>query len=397
MIKILGSILQYRFPLFILLFLLLQVPLHGQFLETFDDEPTVEWRTTTGDGDAVSELNFYDGYAGFTVDATIDGRNIWWAIIQATVSDHLDPGQLTDPDYELRIEALVRSSHAPRRVNLHLHTQRTTDFHSHLMEFDIPDTTNWHTISMTTRDFDGRPGDTINAQLAMMDWGNEYYNLRIDYLRVDVVNREEAGPDSGEQVLYPPPVPEPNQFTYSIPVSEAAMIDRQFTDANLSSWRAGDTTVLTADGTKTVILRWNLEEYSEEYATDYGMIELTPHSALFAPDADLLEFDQIRLVEILNAETDWKRESVTWNSFSRGNPIESVLNTQMIIDIDIPIVMDESVRIHIPRPVIQRMIEGTTQGIAFYPLGSLNASFYRGENQDDSLRPRLYFNLNNRH
>jgi len=389
--------LRFRLSLFILLFLLLQLPLHGQFLETFEDEPSVEWRTTTGDGDAVSELNFYDGYAGFTVDATIDERNIWWAIIQATVSENLDLRQLTDPDYELRIKARVRSSHAPRRVNLHLHTQRTTDFHTHLMEFDIPDTTNWHTISMTTRDFDGRPGDTINGQLAMMDWGNDFYRLRVDYLRVDVVNREDAGPDSGEQVLYPPPAPEPNQFTYSIPVTEAAMIDRQFTNANLSSWRAGDTTILTTDGTKTVILRWNLEEYYGENATDYGMLELTPHSAQFAPDVDLLEFDQIRLVEILNADTDWKRESVTWNSFSRGNPIETVFNTQMIIDIDTPNVLDEPVRIHIPRPVIKRMIEGTTQGIAFHPLGSVNVSFYTGESQDDPLRPRLYFNLDKRH
>ncbi|CAN5266527.1 hypothetical protein BH23BAC3_BH23BAC3_11730 [soil metagenome] len=111
---------------------------------------------------------------------------------------------------------------------------------------------------------------------------------------------------------------------------------------------------------------------------------------MFAPDSDQLKFDQIRLVEILNADTGWKREPVTWNSFSRCNPIETVLNTQMIIDIDTPKVLDEPVRIHI-RPVIQRLIERTTQGIAFYPLGSLNVSFYTRENQDDPLRTPLIF------
>ena len=81
-----------------------------------------------------------DGYASILVDATTDRRGIWWALIKRNVSDHMDLQLLGRPDTELRIEARIRVSHAPRRVNLHLNTQRTTDFHSHLMEFDIPDT-----------------------------------------------------------------------------------------------------------------------------------------------------------------------------------------------------------------------------------------------------------------
>ena len=98
---------------------------------------------------------------------------------------------------ELRIEARIRVSHAPRRVNLHLNTQRTTDFHSHLMEFDIPDSETWHTISMTTRDFPAVPGDTVFGQMALIDWGLEKYRVDVDYFKVDIVDVARAGPDNG--------------------------------------------------------------------------------------------------------------------------------------------------------------------------------------------------------
>jgi len=77
----------------------------------------------------------------------------------------------------------------PRRVNLHANTQRTVDFHSNLMEFDIPDTANWHTISMTTRDFDARPGHR-QRQMALMDWESGSTGGR-GLLQVDVVNAAE--------------------------------------------------------------------------------------------------------------------------------------------------------------------------------------------------------------
>ena len=97
--------------------------------------------------------------------------NIWWALVKRRVSDRLDLKLLAQPAYEVRVEARIRVSHAPRRVNLHVNTQRTTDFHSHLMEFDIPDSDQWHTIGFTTRQFDAGVGDTVFAQLALIDWG----------------------------------------------------------------------------------------------------------------------------------------------------------------------------------------------------------------------------------
>ena len=84
------------------------------------------------------------------MDGTTDKRGIWWALVERKVSDKMNLSLMQKPGHEFRIEARVRSSHAPRRVNLQILTQRTTDYDSHLMEYDVPDTGNWHTISMTT-------------------------------------------------------------------------------------------------------------------------------------------------------------------------------------------------------------------------------------------------------
>ncbi len=106
-----------------------------------------------------------------SVDATTDTLGIWWAIIKRRISANMNLNLLRNPKYDLRIEARVRVSSAPKRVNFSLNTERTTDFHSNLMEFDIPDTSNWHLISFTTHNFDAVQGDTIYGQLALMDLG----------------------------------------------------------------------------------------------------------------------------------------------------------------------------------------------------------------------------------
>src|SRR5205814_10288987 len=126
----------------------------AQFIDNFDG-PSVQldsegikgWLFRPGDGTAT--MDFRQGgeeYASIFVDATTDKRGIWWALIERKVSDHMDLTLMQKPGHEFRIEARVRSSHAPRRVNLQVLTQRTTDYESQLMECDIPDTDNWHTI-----------------------------------------------------------------------------------------------------------------------------------------------------------------------------------------------------------------------------------------------------------
>ena len=47
----------------------------------------------------------------------------------------------------------------------------------------------------------------------------------------------------------------------------------------------------------------------------------------------------------------------------------------------------------IPVPVLQRLIDGRTRGIALTPLGSIEASFYAREERGGSRAARLLFNL----
>ena len=227
-----------------------------------DPDGVKGWAFVAGEGKAVMDLRQGDGCASIVVDATRDRRNVWWALITHRVSDPLDLSRLKDPAFALRVEARIRASEAPRRVNLHFNTQKTVDFHTHLMEYDIPDTTNWHTISMTTPGFQAAPGDTVNAQMALMDWGLGQYRVDIDYFKVDVVNIAEAGPDLGDPVPYHPPLPDPKSFAQAVPPIEEGMVDLQNPDVNFSSWSARDggkrTDLLTVSGTQYVILRWTL-------------------------------------------------------------------------------------------------------------------------------------------
>ncbi len=47
----------------------------------------------------------------------------------------------------------------------------------------------------------------------------------------------------------------------------------------------------------------------------------------------------------------------------------------------------------IPVPVLQRLIDGKTLGIALTPLGAINASFYAREEHGGEKAARLLFNL----
>src|SRR5512135_3083725 len=113
--------------------LVLGLPLAAQFRDDFDG-PLVKdpqgakgWGFVAGEGRAVIDLVPGPGLATITVDATNDRRNVWWAFILRQVQGSLDLALLRKPGHELRIEARIRTDAAPRRVNLHLNTQRTTD------------------------------------------------------------------------------------------------------------------------------------------------------------------------------------------------------------------------------------------------------------------------------
>jgi len=266
------------------------------------------------------------------------------------------------------------------------------------MEFDIPDWTNWHTISMTTQDFEAEPSDMIFGQFALMDWGLEKYRVDVDYMKVDIVNVATAGPDKGTQVPYHPPVPDPNIFTHKIKVAYDSIIDNKYSDMNFNNWyvrdNGGKTILLTAGGTQFVVMRWDLSPFAGKQVAGPGLLELTSHSVQRSSD-EIKDFGKIRIVEIFGGDPNWKQETVTYNNLCRGQSIDKVLNSQMIIDIDASEERGDKTLITISKPVLQRMIDGKTPGLAVRPLGAVNASFYAMENHGGKFSAVLRFNMEN--
>jgi hypothetical protein len=390
-----------RCALLLLAALVHAVPTSAQFFDGFDTitlDPENGWFFKAGDGTA--SMDFRQGgpgYSSILVDGTTDKRGIWWALVERKVSAKMDLSLMQKPGHEFRIEARVRSSHAPRRVNLQILTQRTTDYHSHLMEYDIPDTGNWHTISMTTHGFDAKPGDTIFGHMALMDWGLEKYRFDVDYIRVDIVDPATAGPDQGEAVPYHPPVADPKSFSQKIKVAADSSIDIENTDVNTNDWYVQDAagnrvSLLTVDGTHYVILRWDLRRFAGKKVAGHGLLELTTHSVQQKAER-IKDFGIVRVVEILGGDPNWDQTTVTTDSLCHYEALNRVLNTQMIIDWPITEGDRGKTYLTIGHPVLQRLIDGKTLGIAIKPLGALNASFYSMEVEGGKNSAQLYFNV----
>jgi hypothetical protein len=396
----------HRYARLLLFVALMTAPTAGrsQFVDNFDGSSLAcdprginGWTFFTGDGTAAMNLvSSQRGFASVLVDATKDKLGIWWALIRRRVSENMDLRLLADPRYALRVEARIRVSNAPKRVNLHLNTQRTTDFHSHLMEYDIPDTTNWHTISMTTHGFDAVPGDSIYGQLALMDWGLSLYRVDIDYYRVDIVRADSAGTDLGSPIPYHPSIPNLGTFTVHLPVVEDGMIDGEYREKNFRHWSAldesGRTGLITVSGKQTVILRWDLSRYAGKEAAGAGVLELTTYALQRSPEFQK-DFGMVHVTEILGGDPSWRGEAVTYNSFCQGRQLTDVVNTQMFIDIDVSAKRGTKTLAIVPLPVLQRLIDGKALGIALRPLGAVLASFYAKNDQGGTFAATLHFSV----
>lgn len=382
--------------------LLIGAPLAAQFRDDFDG-PLVKdpegargWGFVTGEGRATMDFVHGPGFGTITVDATKDRRNVWWAFIKRQVQGPLDLARLREPGRELRLEVRVRTDTAPRRVNLHLNTQRTTDFHSQLMEYDLAEAGTWYTISLTTRGFDARPGDTVNAQMALMDWGLGRYRVDVDYVRVDIVEGAKAGSDLGPPIPYHPPVADPASFARALPVAADLTVDLGEPDVNLDDWTIADAggkaRVIGAGGTRLALLRWDFSGLAGRTIAGPGLLELTTRT-LARPAADRPDFAELRVVETIGGEARWDERTATWTSLSRGAARERVLNPQMIIDWPVTAGDGGKTYLTIPAVVLQRLLDGKALGIALTPLGSIDASFYSREERGGSLAPRLLFNI----
>ncbi|HVO74379.1 MAG TPA: hypothetical protein VMT35_10180, partial [Ignavibacteriaceae bacterium] len=250
------------------IFCLLLIPIlssQAQFLDSFDKDKIEGWFYFTGDGKAEMDLVQKNGYATIVVDGTKDKYNCYWTVIKRDITKFLDLNKFKDSLNQLRVETKVRIHNAPRRLNMMVNTNRTTNYEIDLMEFDIPDTTDWHVISMTTKRFDVRPGDSVYVQLDVTDYGLGKYYVDVDYYKADVVNISTAGPDKGELVPYHPPIHPVNIFSEHLYPTDDALLNSDFPEVNFNDWHAagneGETHILTVNANQWAILKWDFEKY----------------------------------------------------------------------------------------------------------------------------------------
>jgi hypothetical protein len=372
-----------------------------QFIDTFDHGPIASdpaarkgWASFTGDGEATMTFAQEAGAGVIRVDATHDRRGIWWALIKHSISADIDGKALARPDRELRIEARVRSRTAPRRVNLSVNHTRTTDYDSNLAEFDLPDT-DWHVIGFTTHGFDAQPRDEVFAQLALMDWGLDRYEVDVDYFKVTLVDRRAAPPDQGEPMLYRPPIPSLSSFRTSVPVAQDAIVDAAYPWVNFRAWRDMSSTdpspTLSISGTQMIVLRFDLSAFKGRTPDGWGLLELTTENIGWAP-TDLEEFGYLRVAEILGGDPTWRRDSVTLESLLADRPRSEVLG-QMMMDVPPNFQRGGKTLIRVTPPVLARLLSGRTKGLAIYAQGAVNGSFYSQAATDPAKRPVLHVNF----
>jgi hypothetical protein len=376
------------------------VAANAQFLDSFDASKIEGWFAITGDGNATLQIEPQSGYARLDIDATKDKDGVWWTCIKRDITKSLDMKRLARADYELRVEAKVRGSEAPRRVNFMINTQRTTNYHQHLREYDIDRANEWRTISMTTEDFDAKPGDTVFAQFCVTDWGLERYAVDLDYYRADVVRRGSTK-DVGEPLIYHPAVRDPATFTHHLGVTHDSVINLDFPTVNFNDWhieeQSGSAPVLTVNGNQWIVLRWDLDKFRGTQAQGPGLLELTTHTLaiggkyIAALGQDFgEEFGMIHVIEILGGDSQWDQNTVTYESLMHGGKYKDVFNTQMIIDYPLSSKQGDKTYFTISRPVMQRLFDGTTKGILIRPLGALSGSVYASESKADN-GPKLHF------
>jgi len=388
----------------ILLILIMSGISQAQFYDSFDKDEIDGWFFLTGDGSITMDFVQKEGFARIYIDATDDNYNVWWAVTKRDVASYLDLKKLKNPEYELRVEARIRVGNAPRRVNMMVNTQRTTNFHKDLMEFDIPDTSNWHVISMTTKEFDAMPGDSVFVQLNVIDWGIGKYKVDVDYYRADIINIITSGSDKGVLVPYHPPVPEVNTYSIHMNASHDALINSDFPDVNFNNWQImtnkGKESVLTINVNQWAILRWDFAAHKNANIKGAGLLELTTHSVArggkyddtFGRDLGM-EFGKIRIIEILAGDPLWDQEKVTFNNLIQGQKMADVFNSQMIFDVELSDESGSKNFITISNPVLKRLIDGKTKGLIIRPLGAINASVFSSEDQDGKNSPKLHFNI----
>ncbi len=347
------------------------------------------WRTITGDGNIIFRQKVEGGSAVLNVDSRMDKRNIWYAFMHQSISDVIDMDKLSLPEFELRMEARVKPSHAPRRINMYLSSLDTGGF---LREFDLEKANEWYLISMVTDGYSFDPEKPLMTQISMMDWGvSDIYELHIDYIQVDLVNINDNHIQHGLPLEYHE-VLKSSSYQEEI-IANTNLIDKSFPDEVITPWLTVDgndsISVLQVDQSKIILLNWDLTKFKGKHVKGTGQLELSTQALLRRKDSPK-DFGMIRLCEIMNTNTNWKNDSLTYNRFKGNRELHKLIVSQCIVDSKVQPVKEGKTIVNISQPVLQRLIDGRTNGIAILPLGLISAAFFDSSN--GQLAPVLRFN-----
>lgn len=376
---------------------------YGQFVEDFDlatpgfaPQGLAGWRAATGDGLIRFTQQIDGGMARLHINAMQDQRNIWYALVQRSITEFMgDLGTLRRPDRELRMEARVRPSHGPRRINMFLFSQFPTPPEL-LREFDLPRAREWYTISMTTQGFVIPEGQGLHAQLSLMDWGTEeVFELDVDYIKVDVVDPSQQAPDSEHKVRYRPPLQPASSYQEEVSVSADAIVDKAYPQQVFSDWQAyqgeAHVPVLTVDAQKIVLLRWDLGAWAGKQVAGEAQLEIYTHQ-LQRLASSPKDFGEVRVCEIIGG-SPWQEDSVSYQRLLGPLPPSLVINAQTTVDTPLKPERGGATTVVLSRPVMQRLLDGTTHGLAILPLGLINANLYAREHEGGAKAARLRFSL----
>lgn len=389
-----------RMYLCFILFLQIQ-ELRAQYREEFSGKTSVfrtnglpGWSAITGDGEPVFMQRMHNGIATLKVDATRDKRNIWYAFIHQNIWPQFNEVNLSDKGYRLHIEARLKPSHGPRRVNLYIKSTSSGD--DFLREFDLAEAGKWYEISMTTTPIRHMENKPLLAQLSLMDWGNTgIYQLDVDYLKVDILPDGKTIADRGLPLLYRPPQADAAGFRTERKVNADATVDMLYPDLNLSEWtQKGNTdeAVLMVDNTKRIILQWDFSDLRGRMVTGSGQLEFYTHS-LFRLMKDQKDFGEVRICEIIGGPAGWKESEINYNLLLQGMNEAAIINEQTTVDVAIAPGNGSKTVVTISQPVLQRLIDGKTFGLAIKPLGLISAALIDSNVKNGKYAVRLRFNV----
>ncbi len=313
------------------------------------------------------------------------------------ITDAIDLKKLSKPGFELRYEVKVRTPQAPKRMNLYLHTDKTDhskhSFNTHnslLREYDLPDN-EWHTLSLTTRNFEIDLDGKLYIQFSLMDWGLDQYELEVDYLKVDLVKTNEIQPDLGIPLQYRPELPDLAAMQ-QLPVKQDVLISSAIPWLNHRLWSVqenGKTTrVLTINPSQIALLDFEFQNFRGRESDGMGVLEITVQN-IQKLDTAIYEFGMIRVSEILRNKS-WQEEFITFETFLEGKNLDQAINSQMIIDKDLDKNPGEKIYATISKPVMDRLLSGKSGGLAIRALGAVSFTFY---DQETGKGAKLYYQL----